>query len=108
VTRIEDLNLKVVTEHIDELAGHHETAADKILGANRFAQGVSARVESSHGLICHATNSAMADAESNRSTAGQALQRVSTELGEKLRNTSANYQNTDYMNHQKLSSECKT
>ncbi|MDG4668379.1 ESX-1 secretion-associated protein [Mycobacterium sp. 236(2023)] len=108
MTRIEDLNLKVVTEHIDELAGHHETAADKILGANRFAQGVAGRVEITHGLICFATSSAMADAESSRSSAGQALQRVSTELGEKLRNTSANYQNTDYMNKQKLSSECQT
>ncbi len=108
MTRIEDLNLKVLTEHIDQLAGHHETAADKILGANRFAQGVAARVESTHGLICYATGTAMLDAESGRSLAGQALHRVSTELGEKLRNTSSNYQNTDYMNEQKLSSECRT
>lgn len=107
MTRIEDLNLKVVTEHIDELAGHHETAADKILGANRFAQGVADRVESTHGLICYATSLAMSDAESSRSSAGQALHRVSTEFGEKLRNTSTNYQNTEYISGQKLSSECR-
>lgn len=108
MSRIESLNLKVVTEHIDELAGHHQTASDKVLGANRFAQGVATRVESTHGLICHATASAIGAAESSRSTAGQSLHRVAAELGEKLRNTSANYQNTDYMNGQKLSSECRT
>lgn len=106
MSRIEDLNLKVVTEHIDQLAGHHETAADKILGANRFAQGVAGQVENSHGLICYATSSAVFEAESRRSSAGQTLHRVSTELSEKLRNSSSNYQNTDYMNEQNFNSEC--
>ena len=63
MTRIEDLNLKVVTEHIDELAGHHETAADKIVGANRFAQGVAGRVETTHGFStpqqCHPPSAAV-------------------------------------------------
>lgn len=108
MTRIEDLNLKVVTEHIERLAGHHEAAADKVLGANRSVQGVAARVESTHGLICYATSSALAVSESSRSSAGQALHRVAADLAEKLRNTSANYQNADYMNHQKLSAECRT
>jgi hypothetical protein len=106
VTRTRDLNLQVLTEHIDQLAGHHETAADKILGANRFAQGVADKIEGTHGLICYATSSAMTEAESRRLTAGQVLHRVSTELGEKLRNSSANYQNTDFLSTRALNSEC--
>lgn len=100
-------NLRVVTEHIDRLAEHQQTAVDKYTGANRSAAGVASAVEATHGAICAATTLALADIDGARANAGQTVQRVSTELHDKLVNASKNYQSVDYMSGKKISNECR-
>lgn len=92
-----EANLRVVTDHIEELADRQSRAVDQLMGANRAAATASDRVEATHGLICQLTSMALSDADIARSVAGQTLQRVSGELAEKLQNAARNYQSTDYM-----------
>jgi hypothetical protein len=100
-------NLQVVTDHINLLAGHQQTAADKILGANRTAGNVSDSVASTHGHACWATTLAVSNADTARTTAGAALFKVSNELSEKLRTAASNYNNTDYMAGRDLGQACQ-
>lgn len=95
-------NLRVVTEHIDKLADRQSRAVDQFIGANRAAAAASDRVEATHGLICQLTSIALADADIARHVAGQTLQRVSSELAQKLENAARNYQSTDYMAGRKI------
>jgi uncharacterized phosphosugar-binding protein len=89
-------NLKVVTDHLGELANRQQTAADKIIGANRATVEIAAKIEATHGLICFATSQAMSAGESARKEAGQTLYNVSTEFNQKLDTAATNYENVDY------------
>ena len=100
-------NLRVLTEHIDRLAEHQQTAVEKFTGANRAAGGASSAVEATHGAICTATRLALADIDAARLNAGQTVQRVSAELHDKLVNASNNYQSVDYLSGKKISNECR-
>lgn len=90
------LNLKVLTDHLTELATKQQKGADQVTGANRHTGDVTGLVERTHGLICAATTSALAPAEAGRKSAGEALHRVSTELAAKLTTAAVNYNDTDY------------
>lgn len=91
-----DSNLKVVTDHLAELAGRQQTAADKITGANRETADIAAKIQESHGLICFATSQAMSRGEDARRDAGNTLYTVSTEFSQKLDTAAVNYNNVDY------------
>jgi hypothetical protein len=100
-------NLECVTEHIDLLAGMQQTAADKILGANRTTGDVSDSVTRTHGYVCWATSLAVSNADTARKAAGAALFRVSNELSEKLTTAASNYNNADYMAGRSLGQACQ-
>lgn len=89
-------NLTVVTGHLTELGGFQETAANKITGANRETADIAAKIEESHGLICHATSQAMAEGETARRDAGDSLYTVSIEFKQKLDTAAVNYNDVDY------------
>jgi Excreted virulence factor EspC, type VII ESX diderm len=100
-------NLQVVTDHITLLAGKQQTAADKLLGANRTSGDVSDSVASTHGYVCWATTLAVSNADTARKAAGAALFRVSNELSEKLTTAANNYNNADYMAGRSLGQACR-
>jgi hypothetical protein len=102
-----DQNLKVVTDHLGELASKQQTAADKMTGANRAAADIAAKVENTHGMICWATSMAMSKAEAARHTAGSTMQKVSTELKQKLTTAATNYDNVDYREGRALGDACQ-
>jgi hypothetical protein len=103
----QEQNLEVVTKHLNLLATTQQTAADKILGANRTTGDVAESVSSTHGYVCWATNLAVSDADTARKAAGAALFRVSNELSEKLTTAGSNYDNADYMAGRSLGQECR-
>lgn len=88
-------NLTVLTEHILHLADKQQTAVNQITGANRSIVDPARSVLDTHGLACGATNLAVAAAEAARRTAGGKIEKVSTELAEKLAAAASNYENTD-------------
>ncbi|MGV0675824.1 MULTISPECIES: ESX-1 secretion-associated protein [Mycolicibacterium] len=88
-------NLSVLTDHIRHLAEKQHTAVDQITGANRSIVDPARNVLDTHGLVCGATNLAVAAVEAARRTAGGKMEKVSTELAEKLTTAAANYDNTD-------------
>ncbi|GBE64071.1 ESX-1 secretion-associated protein [Mycobacterium sp. MFM001] len=91
-------NLRVLTDHINELAARQHTAAAKITGANRMTGGDTAsRVLTTHGLVCAPTSAVFSAAETGRKAAGAALFKASAELAEKLTTAAYNYNSTDYM-----------
>lgn len=90
-----DLNLKVLTDYLGELGAKHQIAADLIAGANRSVADITAKIETSHGLICWATIRALNGGEARR-TAGETLARVSEETAEKLGRAATNYNDVDY------------
>jgi hypothetical protein len=100
-------NLQVVTDHVRELAKRQQTAADKIMGANRTTGDVAANIFSSHGLVCSATSIAVSTAETARKAAGEAMYKVSTELVAKLNTAATNYDNVDYREGRSLGEACQ-
>jgi hypothetical protein len=103
----QDKNLQVVTDHIDDLAGRQQTAADRIMGANRMTGDISARIVSTHGVVCSATSLAVAAADEARKTAGAAIQTTSSELALKLTTAALNYNDTDYRAGKSLGQACQ-
>jgi hypothetical protein len=91
----QEKNLKVLTEHILDLAKRQQTAVDQITGANRAIADPARNVQDTHGMVCEATHLAVSAAEEARRAAGSALFKVSTELGEKLNTAAARYDHTD-------------
>jgi hypothetical protein len=95
VTTDQEKNLKVLTDHILDLAARQQEAVNKITGANRSIVDPARNVQDTHGMVCEATHLAVSAAEEARRAAGGALFNVSTELGEKLTTAAARYDNTD-------------
>jgi hypothetical protein len=95
MTTDQEKNLGVLTEHIRRLAERHQEAVNKITGANRSIVDPARNVQDTHGMVCEATHLAVSVAEEARRSAGSALFKVSTELGEKLTTAAARYDNTD-------------
>ena len=91
-----DLNLLVVTEHLNELGDLQQRAADKITGANRAVVDVASAVHQTHGPVSWATGQAMDHAERARHIAGATTCRVSSELQTKLVAAAINYNDVDY------------
>ncbi len=103
----QDQNLKVVVDHVNELAARQHTTADKITGANRSVGDVAAQAVRTHGLVCSATSVALATADTGRTAAGAALHTVSTELEAKLTTAAINYDDADYRAGRSLGQACQ-
>lgn len=95
-------NLRVLTDHVGDLAEGQAKAANQIVGANREVGDTATRVSNSHGLVCSITSAALSTADAARKEAGSVLERTSRELSEKLTTAASNYNNADYLAGQKL------
>jgi len=93
-----DTNLKVLTDHLGELAAKHSEAGGKIKAAERAVDGLSGRMWQSHGVICARTNLAVSSAETIRASAIKNQDKMSDQLEERLDWAAANYTNTDWLN----------
>lgn len=102
-----ELNLMVLTDHLEELARKQQSAADQVTGANRHTGDVTTQVENTHGLICKATTAALKEAEAGRKAAGDTLVRVSTELAAKLTTAATNYNDVDYREGRSIGQVCQ-
>jgi len=88
-------NLKILTDHVRDLAGLQEQAAGRIKVANEKARGISGGMWGSHGVVCAATNMAVSAAEEARTAAGKAMYTMSNTLAERLKNAADNYDDVD-------------
>ncbi|MEH3137398.1 MAG: ESX-1 secretion-associated protein [Mycolicibacterium neoaurum] len=93
-----DKNLRVLTEHIDQLGSQQTTAAGVLKVAGETASGIAARVSSSHGVVCFASNAALEQVEAARDLARAKLWHMSHDLSERLTIASQNYNNADWRN----------
>lgn len=91
-----DQNLRVLTEHIDEVAARHVTAAGVLKVAGETVNDISDRVARTHGVACLASNMAVTAVETARDDARQKLWQMSHDLGERLAIASANYNDADW------------
>ena len=90
-------NVRVLTDHVNELAGKQEASGYRILAAKRAVDdGVAARMWLTHGPICARTNMAVSAAESARTAAVSAQYTLSEGLAERLRWASVNYNDADW------------
>jgi Excreted virulence factor EspC, type VII ESX diderm len=92
----QEQNLKVLTDHIRDLATKQQAAAGRIKVANESVGEVAGSMWGSHGVACAATNMAVSAAETARATAGTHLYQVSTKLSENLNYAADNYDDVDY------------
>ncbi len=90
-------NLRVLTEHIDDIAAKQTTAAGSLKIAGETVNDVESSVWSSHGVVCAASNIAVAAMETARDDARTKLWKMSHDLSERLRTASANYNNADWL-----------
>lgn len=87
--------LKVLTEHVRELAVRQGDVIAEIAPAEAATQGVTVDVAVSHGVICAPTSLAVAAANTARDLACQAMQKTSEELQHALTTAAENYDSAD-------------
>lgn len=90
-------NLRVLTEHIDDIAAKQTTAAGSLKIAGETVNDVASNVWSTHGVACAASNMAVAAVETARDDARTKLWKMSHDLSERLRTASANYNDADWL-----------
>ena len=91
-----DDNLRVLTGHINELAGKQDASAGRIIAARDAVDGVTGRMWTSHGVVCAATNLAVGKAETARAAAISKQYKMSTDLRDRLHWAVVNYEDTDW------------
>jgi len=91
-----DDNLKVLTEHLNDLAGKQQSAAGQIIFARDAVVDVTGSVWRTHGAVCAATNLAIGDAETARAAAVSHLYKMSADLRDRLNSAAQNYNNSDW------------
>ncbi|MDO3403413.1 ESX-1 secretion-associated protein [Mycolicibacterium neoaurum] len=89
-------NLRVLTEHIDQIAASQGTAAGVLKVAGETVNDIGNRVSDTHGVACFASNSAIADVERARDEARKKLWHMSYDLSQRLTMASQNYNNADW------------
>lgn len=90
-------NLRVLTEHIDELAAKQTSAAGRLKIAGETVNDLASSVWATHGVVCAASNMAIDAIEAARDAADAKLWRMSHDLSERLTAASANYKNADWL-----------
>lgn len=90
-------NLRVLTEHIDDLAAKQTTAAGCLKIAGETVNDLASSVWSTHGVACALSNMAFDAIESARDAADAKLWRMSHDLSERLNMASSNYDNADWL-----------
>jgi len=90
-------NLRVLTEHIDDIAAKQTTAAGSLKIAGETVNDLASSVWSTHGVVCAASNMAAEAVETARHDARTKLWKMSHDLSERLHTASANYNNADWL-----------
>ena len=90
-------NLRVLTEHIDDIAAKHATAAGTMKIAGETVNDLASSVWNTHGVVCAASNMAVDAVEAARDDARAKLWKMSHDLSERLHAASANYNNADWL-----------
>lgn len=90
-------NLRVLTDHIDELAAKQSSAAGRLKIAGETVNDLASSVWATHGVVCAASNMAIDAIEAARDAADAKLWRMSHDLSERLTAASANYKNADWL-----------
>lgn len=90
-------NLRVLTEHIDELGAKQTSAAGRLKIAGETVNDLASSVWATHGVVCAASNMAIDAIEAARDAADAKLWRMSHDLSERLTAASANYKNADWL-----------
>jgi hypothetical protein len=96
---------RVAAAAIRRLASHQDEAARGISSAVSAVRGVGDNMTKTHGPVCAATNAAVTEAETERSTAANRTAGVSTELAGKLRHAAEKYDETDLAEKEKLDNQ---
>src|ERR1700759_3893693 len=91
-----DYDLKVLTDHLYELARDQQRAASQARLPTSAVNGVADEVLRTHGVICRPTHSALADAEQARHTSGTNLSKASDDLKDRLNWAAQNYSDVDF------------
>jgi len=91
-----DDNLRVMTEHITELAGKQQASAGRILAGKEAVNGVTGNMWRTHGVVCAATNMAVGEAETARAAAISKQYKISTDLRDRLNWAVVNYEDADW------------
>ena len=100
-------NLRVLTEHVDELAAKQTTAAGELKVAGETVNDLTSSVWATHGVVCAASNMAVSSIEAARDAADAKLWRISHDLSERLRTASANYKDSDWVAGEAIDNSCK-
>ena len=87
--------LNVTPPYLEGLAQKHDTAKTDLGMAGEATRGIGKEVWLTHGVICGAANTAIAQAEASRSVASVGMKAVSEDLAEKLRAARGAYESTD-------------
>ncbi|MEW5812175.1 MAG: ESX-1 secretion-associated protein [Actinomycetota bacterium] len=90
-------NLRVLTEHVDELAAKQASAAGRLKIAGETVNDLASSVWATHGVVCAASNMAVDAIEAARDAANAKLWRKSHDLSERLKTASTNYNNADWL-----------
>lgn len=88
-------DLSVETAHLSTLAAKQDNAATKEDSATAAATNIGSALWVSHGVVCGASNTAVSEAEEARRAAGEAMQKTSASLSERLRTARSLYESTD-------------
>lgn len=92
------MNLRVLTEHVRELAHKQEAASGRFRSARQaVAEGLGDRLWTTHGVVSAAVNMAVSNAESARMDAITTQYRLGHDLNERLNNAADNYENADWV-----------
>lgn len=100
-------NLRVLTEHVDDLAAKQTTAAGELKTAGETVNDLASSVWATHGVVCAASNMVVSSIEAARDAADAKLWAVSHDLSERLRTASANYNNSDWIAGEEIDNSCK-
>lgn len=97
MTTTQEQNLKVLTEHLTELASRQQAAGGRIKVAGESVHGgVAGDVLRTHGVVCSLSSFALMKAEAARRVASAHQYKLSEHLAESLKNAADNYNNVDY------------
>ena len=93
----QDLNLKVLTDHLTELAEKQRSAGGGIaIAKTSVPDGLTGKILKTHGVICAGTSLAMASTETARTNGFDRQHKMSQHLAESLTAAAENYNNADF------------
>jgi len=93
----QELNLKVLTDHLTELSGKQGSAGGDIaIAKTSVHSGLTGTVFRTHGAVCAGTSLAMATVETARTNGFTRQHQMAQHLAESLTNAANNYNDVDF------------